>query len=155
MATAPIFESDSLPYEVNQAPHRWDVTKADIYLEDRWHPIFKEMREKAPINKIEGSDFGSYWNVTTLKAIQHVEALPDIYSSSFEHGGITLIDDNALAEPIPEDQRIIMPMFIAMDRPKHTEERRVIAPASDNEQRNVSYDIDTWIPHHSYTVEHP
>jgi hypothetical protein len=78
MATAPIIESDSLPYEVNQAPHHWDVTKADIYVEDRWHPIFKEMRKKAPINKIEGSDFGSYWNVTTLKAIQHVEALPDI-----------------------------------------------------------------------------
>jgi hypothetical protein len=27
--------------------------------------------------------------------------------------------------------------------------------ARDNEQRNVSYDIHTWIPHHSYTVEHP
>jgi cytochrome P450 len=100
------------------------------------------MREKAPINKIEGSDFGSYWNVTTLKAIQHVEALPDIYSSSFEHGGITLIDDNALAEPIPEDEKVIMPMFIAMDRPKHTEERRVIAPAfTPGEMDRMSGDI--------------
>lgn len=142
MATAPLIESDSLPWKVNKAPHHWDVTKPEIYAEDRWHPIFKEMREKAPINKIEGSDFGSYWNVTTLKAIQHVEALPDIYSSSFEHGGITLIDDNALAEPIPEDQRIIMPMFIAMDRPKHTEERRVIAPAfTPGEMDRMSGDI--------------
>ena len=142
MATAPLIESDSLPWEVNKAPHHWDVTKPNIYAEDRWHPIFKEMREKAPINKIEDSDFGSYWNVTTLKAIQHVEALPDIYSSSFEHGGITLIDDNALAEPIPEDQRIIMPMFIAMDRPKHTEERRVIAPAfTPGEMDRMSGDI--------------
>ncbi len=142
MATAPLIESDSLPWEVNEAPHRWDVTKPDIYAEDRWHPIFKEMREKAPINKIEGSDFGSYWNVTTLKAIQHVEALPDIYSSSFEHGGITLIDDNALEEPIPEDQKIVMPMFIAMDRPKHTEERRVIAPAfTPGEMDRMSGDI--------------
>jgi cytochrome P450 len=141
MATAPVFESDSLPWEINQAPHRWDVTKPEIYLEDRWHPIFKEMREKAPINKIEGSDFGSYWNITTLKAIQHVEALPDIYSSSFEHGGITLIDDNALEEPIPEDQKIVMPMFIAMDRPKHTEERRVIAPAfTPGEMERMSHD---------------
>ena len=142
MATAPLIESDSLPWEMNKAPHHWDVTKPDIYTEDRWHPIFKEMREKAPINKIEGSDFGSYWNVTTLKAIQHVEALPDIYSSSFEHGGITLIDDDALAEPIPEDQRIVMPMFIAMDRPKHTEERRVIAPAfTPGEMDRMSGDI--------------
>jgi hypothetical protein len=37
----------------------------------------------------------------------------------------------------------------------HASCRRVIAPASDNEQRSVSYDIDTWIPPHSYTVEHP
>ena len=37
----------------------------------------------------------------------------------------------------------------------HASCRRVIASASDNEQRNVSYDIDTWIPHQSYTVEHP
>jgi cytochrome P450 len=133
MATAPDFSAtqnaDTLPWEVNAAPHDYDVTQSDIYTEDRWHPVFKDMREKAPINKIENSSFGTYWNVSTLKAIQHVEALPDIYSSSFEHGGITLVDDDALAEPVPEDERVVMPMFIAMDRPKHTEERRVIAPA--------------------------
>ena len=37
----------------------------------------------------------------------------------------------------------------------HASCRGVIAPASDNEQRNVSYDIDTWIPHHSYAVKSP
>jgi cytochrome P450 len=129
MATAPVFETDSLPWEINAAPHRWDVSGPQIYVEDRWQPIFKEMREKAPINKITGSDFNDYWNITTLKAIQHVEALPDIYSSSFENGGITIVADDDLKEAIPEDERIVMPMFIAMDRPKHTEERRVIAPA--------------------------
>jgi cytochrome P450 len=139
MATAPIADqpadfsattnSEMLPWEVNAAPHRWDVSGPAIYVEDRWHPVFKEMRDKAPINKITGSDFNDYWNITTLKAIQHVEALPDIFSSSFENGGITIVADDDLKEEIPEDQRVIMPMFIAMDRPKHTEERRVIAPA--------------------------
>ena len=129
MATAPVFDSDALPWEVNAAPHEWDVSRPEIYAEDRWQPIFKEMREQAPINKITGSDFNDYWNITTLKPIQHVEALPDIYSSSFEHGGITIVSDDDLLEQIPEDQRIVMPMFIAMDRPKHTEERRVVAPA--------------------------
>jgi cytochrome P450 len=133
MATAPAIDtsathnSETLAWEVVNAPSEWDVSRPEIYVEDRWQPIFKEMRERAPINKIVGSDFGDYWNITTLKAIQHVEALPDIYSSSFEHGGITLIgDDDA---QIPPEERVIMPMFIAMDRPKHTEERRVIAPA--------------------------
>jgi cytochrome P450 len=142
MATAPVFESDDLPWEVNESPHRWDVSGPDIYVEDRWQPVFKEMREKAPINKITGSDFNDYWNITTLKPIQHVEALPDIYSSSFENGGITIVADDDLRESIPEDQRIVMPMFIAMDRPKHTEERRVIAPAfTPGEMERMSTEI--------------
>ncbi len=118
---------ERLNWAVNTAPHRWDVTPPAIYAEDRWQPIFAEMRAKAPINRIENSDFGDYWNITTHKVIQHVEALPDIFSSSFEYGGISL------AQASPEDtdnpNRIILPMFIAMDRPKHTEERRVVAPA--------------------------
>ncbi len=127
MATAAIIPNNDLPYEVNAAPHNWDVARPSIYAEDTWQPIFKEMREQAPINKITGSDFDDYWNITTHKAVQHVEALPDIYSSSFEHGGITIIP--AEAEYLPSGERIVMPMFIAMDRPKHTEERRVVAPA--------------------------
>ncbi len=127
MATAPILEEGRLPFTVNAAPHAWDVSRSQIYAEDRWQPVFKEMREQAPINKITGSDFGDYWNITNHKAIQHVEALPDIYSSSFEQGGITLLSDEDIG--IPEGERIVMPMFIAMDRPKHTEERRVVAPA--------------------------
>jgi cytochrome P450 len=127
MATAPLPEDTSLPYAIKAAPHAWDVIVPEIYTEDRWQAPFKDMREKAPINKITGSAFGNYWNVSTLKAIQHVEALPDIYSSSFEHGGITILGDEDLQ--IPESERVIMPMFIAMDRPKHTEERRVVAPA--------------------------
>jgi cytochrome P450 len=142
MATAPLMESTDLPWAVNAAPHEWDVSRPEIYAEDRWQPIFKEMRERAPINKITGSDFNDYWNVTTLKAIQHVEALPDIFSSSFEHGGITLVSDDDLKESIPEDQRIVMPMFIAMDRPKHTEERRVVAPAfTPGEMTRMTDDI--------------
>ncbi len=127
MATAPLSADTDLPYAVNAAPHDWDVVVSEIYTEDRWQAPFKDMREKAPINKITGSAFGNYWNVSTLKAIQHVEALPDIYSSSFEHGGITILGDEDLQ--IPESERVIMPMFIAMDRPKHTGERRVVAPA--------------------------
>ncbi|MBC2776752.1 cytochrome P450 [Parasphingopyxis marina] len=108
---------------VVEAPHEWDVSRPEIYTEDRWQPIFKEMREKAPINKVTGSSFGDYWNVTTYTPIQHVEALPDIYSSA---DGITILDDSDFS---PEGEEIILPMFIAMDRPQHTDQRRVVAPA--------------------------
>ena len=105
---------------------RWDVSRSDIYVEDRWQPIFAEMRAQAPVNKVEHSPFGAYWNVTTAKAIQHVEALPELYSSSWQVGGITIGGPTPL-EDIPEERRL--PMFIAMDRPEHTGQRRTVAPA--------------------------
>ncbi|MDZ4306501.1 cytochrome P450 [Allopontixanthobacter sp.] len=104
----------------------WDVSRSDLYVEDRWQPIFAEMRAKAPINKITGSPFGDYWNVTTHKLIQHVESLPDIFSSSWKNGGITILDRK---DDLVEDQRFELPMFIAMDRPEHTGQRRTVAPA--------------------------
>ncbi|MFN3459242.1 MAG: cytochrome P450, partial [Novosphingobium sp.] len=29
--------------------HKWDVSRSDIYVEDRWQPIFAEMRREAPV----------------------------------------------------------------------------------------------------------
>ena len=140
MATAFKGDDETIAYEVNSAPHEWDVTRPEIYAEDRWQPIFAQMRSRAPINKIIGSDYGTYWNITTLKVIQHVEALPDIFSSDIHQGGITL---SPIREDIlPDGTPVIMPMFIAMDRPKHTEERRVIAPAfTPGEMERMSIEI--------------
>jgi len=106
---------------------KWDVSRSDIYVEDRWGPIFAEMRAKAPVNKVTSSPYGSYWNVTTAKTITHVESLPELYSSSWQYGGITIGDPPADmdAQTLAERQ---MPMFIAMDRPEHTGQRRTVAP---------------------------
>lgn len=122
------------------SPAHWDVSTPDIYYENRWGPIFREMRDKAPINFVNSSHVGDYWNVTTAKAIQHVESLPDIFSSSYEHGGITIMPD--LKETLPDGTPFVLPMFIAMDRPEHTAERRVIAPAfTPAEMKRMSDDI--------------
>jgi cytochrome P450 len=123
MATAAAPAEEKVETVVVEAPHPWDVSVPEIYTEDRWQPIFKEMRETAPINKVTGSHHGDYWNVTTYTPIQHVEALPDIYSSA---DGITILDNNDL---LPNGEELILPMFIAMDRPDHTDQRRVVAPA--------------------------
>jgi len=108
--------------------HPWDVSRSDIYVEDRWGPIFAEMRAKAPVNKVTGTPYGDYWNVVTHKAIQHVESLPELFSSSWKAGGITIGDPppGIDAAKLAERQ---MPMFIAMDRPEHTGQRRTVAPA--------------------------
>jgi len=122
-----------------ESPHPWDVTAPDIYAEDRWQPIFKEMRAQAPINKVVGSPYGDYWNVTTLKPIQYVEALPDIFSSESAHGGITIYGNS---DTLPENLRRETPSFIAMDRPEHTAQRRTVAPAfTPTEMERLSSDI--------------
>ena len=116
------------PQGLPQHTHPWDVSRSDIYVEDRWQPIFAEMRAKAPVNKVTGTPFGDYWNVTTNKAIQHVESLPELFSSSWQYGGITIGDPPKDADPEQVEERRL-PMFIAMDRPEHTGQRRTVAPA--------------------------
>ena len=102
--------------------HPYDVSRSDIYVEDRWQPIFAEMRARGPLHYVPHSPYGAYWNVVSHKAIQHIEALPELYSSSWEHGGITILERDEDVEGRE------LPMFIAMDRPKHTGQRRTVAP---------------------------
>ncbi|MEM9311703.1 MAG: cytochrome P450, partial [Pseudomonadota bacterium] len=109
-------------------PHKWDVSRSDIYVENRWQPIFAEMQAAGPLHYIDESPFGPYWAVVGHKAIQHIEALPDIFSSSWEYGGITILDAPKEELDKPKEERFELPMFIAMDRPKHTGQRRTVAP---------------------------
>jgi len=108
--------------------HPWDVSRSDIYVKDTWGPIFAEMRAQAPVNKVTGTPYGDYWNVVSHKAVLHVESLPEQFSSSWQHGGITIGDPPADADPAVLAERQL-PMFIAMDRPEHTGQRRTVAPA--------------------------
>ncbi len=121
---------ESHPEERLHHPHKWDVSRSDIYAEDRWQPVFAEMRAAGPLHWIPESPFGPYWAVVGHKAIQHIEALPELFSSSWEHGGITILnrltDEEAAAAGIDAPREL--PMFIAMDRPQHTGQRRTVAP---------------------------
>ncbi|MGB7407899.1 MAG: cytochrome P450, partial [Pontixanthobacter sp.] len=110
------------PEDTPRHTEKFDVSRSDIYAEDRWQPIFAEMRAKGDLHHVSQSPYGPYWNVVSHKAIQHVEALPELFSSSWEHGGITILERD-------DDPELQLPMFIAMDRPKHTGQRRTVAPA--------------------------
>ena len=120
---------DKHPEERLQHPHEWDVSRSDIYFEDRWQPVFAEMQAEGPLHWIPESPYGPYWAVVGHKAIQHIEALPDIFSSSWEYGGITILErltEEQLAQSNVDRREL--PMFIAMDRPEHTGQRRTVAP---------------------------
>ena len=102
-----------------------DVSEAALYAEDRWQAPFRTLRAEAPIQYVPDSKFGPYWSVSTYKPIVQIEALPKIFSSSYEYGGITVA---FFVDKLIEGE-FRMPMFIAMDPPQHTGQRRTIAPA--------------------------
>ena len=101
-----------------------DVSRPEYWQENRFAPLFDRMRAEDPVHFCPESEFGPYWSVTKHADITQVEALPHIYSSSYTVGGITILGDG---EPIWGDD--LLPMFIAMDRPEHTGQRRTVAPA--------------------------
>ena len=103
-----------------------DVSRAELWRNDVWQEPMRQLRAESPIYYCEDSKFGPYWSVTTYKPIQHIEALPKIFSSSWEYGGITVAGDGI--DHLQEGD-VPMPMFIAMDPPQHTAQRRTVAPA--------------------------
>ncbi|WP_338467485.1 cytochrome P450 [Novosphingobium sp. ZN18A2] len=102
-----------------------DVSAAELYTEDRWQEPFAKLRREAPIQFVPDSKFGPYWSVSTYKPIVHIEALPKIFSSSYTYGGISIAFDS---DKLLEDEERL-PMFIAMDPPQHTAQRRTVAPS--------------------------
>lgn len=87
-------------------------------------PNFARLRAAGPVHHCPDSIYGPYWSVVCHQHIMEVEGRPDIFSSSWDKGGITIADrpENRMDEPE-------LPMFIAMDRPQHTGQRRTVSPA--------------------------
>jgi cytochrome P450 len=114
-----------VPHQQGAAPlGEIDVSRAELWREDRFTPLFARMRAEDPVHFCSESEFGPYWSVTRHADIMQVEALSHIFSSSYTLGGITILGEG---EPLWGDD--LLPMFIAMDRPEHTGQRRAVAPA--------------------------
>jgi cytochrome P450 len=96
-----------------------DVSNPKLYQEDVWPPYFRRMRREAPVHYCKESPLGPYWSVTKHKDIIALEVDHRRFSSSSALGGITLRDR-------PGD--LELPMFIAMDPPKHDAQRKVVQP---------------------------
>ena len=97
-----------------------DVSANALYVEDRWREPFAHLRAEMPVSWRAESPFGAYWSVATHDLVQEVEIHPEIYSSRWDLGNITIADAVAGSD---------FPNFIAQDAPIHTAQRKVIAPA--------------------------
>jgi cytochrome P450 len=102
-----------------------NVAQAELFRTNTMWPYFERLRREDPVHYCAASDFGPYWSVTKYKDIMQVDTSHQIYSSEASLGGITLRD---------QKQDFLMPMFIAMDPPKHDAQRKVVNPivAPDN-----------------------
>ena len=98
----------------------FDPSDVAHYVNHDWHEPFAALRRQAPVSLRPESPYGPYWSVATHDLIQEVENNPDVYSSSYELGNITIADSVGGSE---------FPNFLAMDRPRHTEQRKVVQPA--------------------------
>ncbi|MGC2031648.1 MAG: cytochrome P450 [Steroidobacteraceae bacterium] len=112
-----------------------EVNPADPqgFVDDTVGYLFERLRREDPVHRshspIPGID--TYWSVTRYRDIMQVDTSHNIYSSE---DGITLMDF-----PPGDEQKL--QMFIAMDPPKHDEQRKavssIVAPANLNNWQDL------------------
>jgi cytochrome P450 len=93
-----------------------DVGNPRLFQEDTWEPWFARLRRDDPVHFAENELFGPFWSVTKYRDIMKVDTSHQVFSSEL---GITLLDQAT-------EHRLAM--FIAMDPPKHDEQRKVVSP---------------------------
>jgi cytochrome P450 len=96
-----------------------DVGRPRLFQEGLWGPYFARLRRDDPVHWTPNETFGPFWSITKYKDIVKVETNPAVFSSDSANGGITLLDQ-------PAEFRL--PNFIAMDPPRHDDQRRVVGP---------------------------
>ncbi|MEA2790950.1 MAG: hypothetical protein QOG73_3356 [Acetobacteraceae bacterium] len=96
-----------------------DVSDPRLFQDDLYYPYFERLRREDPVHYRKDGMYGSFWSVTKFKDIMTVETHPDIYSSDAKLGGISITDR-------PMEFR--RSSFIAMDPPRHDDQRRVVSP---------------------------
>ncbi len=96
-----------------------DLSEPELFRSDTVWPYFERLRREAPIHYRKDGRQGSFWSITKYNDIMAVDTNHAVFSSESSLGGITL------ADAPPQMRR---PMFIAMDPPKHDEQRKVVSP---------------------------
>jgi len=96
-----------------------DVSKGYLFEQDLVGLYFERLRQQDPVHWAVSKRYGGYWSVTRFKDIMTVEVNHDTFSSESGLGGIALAE-----RPGPE----MLPSFIAMDPPRHDDQRKTVSP---------------------------
>ena len=114
-AAAPLRMIDFQPKDIPLED--FDISQRELWAEDAKMEYFARLRDEAPVHFCKDSEFGPYWSLTRYADIMEVDSNWQDFSSE---PTITIID--------PEED-FPLPMFIAMDPPKHDEQRKTVQGA--------------------------
>jgi cytochrome P450 len=114
---------DSLMDVTQAIPDPWSIPLEDIdpaqarlFKHDKHWGYFERLRKESPVHYTREHEFGPYWSVTKFNDIMFVDTNHELFSSE---PSITIAE--------PEDD-FRLPMFIAMDPPKHDIQRKTVSP---------------------------
>ena len=93
-----------------------DISDRDRFERDTIWPFFERLRHEDPVHYTANSEYGPFWSITRFEDIMAVETNHEAFSSERD---ISIFDS---------DDDFQLPMFIAMDPPKHDQQRKVISP---------------------------
>ena len=105
-----------------------NVSRPELFRTNSFWPYFERLRAEDPVHYCAESDYGPFWSVTKYNDIMAVDTNHQVFSSEAGLGGISIRD---------QQQDFRLPMFIAMDQPKHDKQRKVVSPivAPENLER--------------------
>ncbi len=94
-----------------------DPSDSGLYTDGSHWKVFSELRANDPVHFTPESPFGPFWSITRFEDIKQVDTHHEVFSSE----PVIVIGD------LPPDQ--ILPQFIAMDQPRHDEQRKGVTGA--------------------------
>ncbi len=106
----------NLPHPLTTPLPEINVSDPRLYQQDAWRPYFQRLRDEDPVHYLADSAFGPFWSVTRFEDIVAVDSNHQVFSSE----PAILIGD--IGDDLPVEN------FIAMDPPRHDEQRRAVQP---------------------------
>jgi cytochrome P450 len=99
-----------------------NVANPYLFQNDTVGEYFARLRREDPVHFCRESRFGPYWSVTKFNDIIAVDTNHKVFSSEAKLGGIAVQDMHSV------EGALELEMFIAMDQPKHDQQRKAVSP---------------------------
>jgi len=100
-----------------------DVSRPSLFQQDTIGLFFDRLRKEEPVHYCRESHVGPFWSITKFDDIMAVDTNHNVFSSEAKLGGIAIQDMHSV------EGALELEMFIAMDPPKHDQQRKAVTPA--------------------------